>query len=199
MPVNSDGETVDENGESIDPKDLETANWVDVATLNLKNEVKPYSVELLAPTSIPTNIPYFEAYRTDELYYKEYKSSFLSDTGNTSTDSTDTDSSSTTTGGTDDTGSSSTGSSSSKYSAKAGATYSSKTKNSKLKTEISNVVKRYYKSSANYNTIINRYIKCKTNLISIAVVTSYSNKWLYNKSNASSLNKAIYNAKHKYG
>lgn len=80
MPTNSEGETVDRNGEQIDPKDLETANWVDVNALKLNDNVKPLKIETLAPSCVPTNIPYFEAYRTDELYYKEYESPFLSST-----------------------------------------------------------------------------------------------------------------------
>lgn len=276
MPVNSDGETVDRNGEAIDPKDLETANWLDVEALKLNDNVKPLKIETLAPTCVPINIPYFEAYRTDELYYKEYESPFLSSTSDSTGTGGDSSGDGDSSGGdSSDDGSggslwtalativdnhievsagkknqyiqrlrgadtnwtaiakivndhkikgnatqntvirailnakknnkdsnSGGGSSSGKSSSKKGGVkgkYSSKTKNAKLQKELLIVVKRYFKKEANHTTLVNRYMASKTNKVNIAIVSSVSSKWLKNKNNIGSLNKAILNVKKKYG
>ena len=75
---------------------------------------------------------------------------------------------------------------------------SGKTRTTKLQKEITALVKRYYKSSANVKTITQRYMECKTNKIFIASVTGRHTKHLKSTQNVKSLNNAIYNAKHKY-
>ena len=68
-----------------------------------KGEVEIYSIEALAPSSIPINVPYLEIYRTNELEYIPYISPYntgvqsssdsedSSSTDTTNTDETNTD------------------------------------------------------------------------------------------------------------
>lgn len=79
MPVNQDGEDVNPDGSPITPEQQETHDWTEVIELHNKSKVKPYSINELATNSVPTNIPYLEVYRTDELFYEEYKSPFLTE------------------------------------------------------------------------------------------------------------------------
>ena len=75
---------------------------------------------------------------------------------------------------------------------------SGKARTTKLQKQITTIVKRYYKSSANVKTITQRYMECKTNKVFIASVTGRHTKHLKSTQNVKSLNNAIYNAKHKY-
>lgn len=79
MPINQDGEEVNPDGTPITEEQQETHDFTEVIELHNKTKVKPYSIEELATSSVPHNIPYLEVYRTDELFYEEYKSPFLSD------------------------------------------------------------------------------------------------------------------------
>ena len=79
MPVNQDGEEVNEDGSPITDEQKETHDWTEVIQLKDKSTVKPYSIEELATTSVPHNVPYLEVYRTNEVMYREYKSPYLSD------------------------------------------------------------------------------------------------------------------------
>lgn len=75
---------------------------------------------------------------------------------------------------------------------------SGKARTTKLQKQITTIIKRYYKSSANVKTITQRYMECKTNKVFIASVTGIHSKHLKSTQNVKSLNNAIYNAKHKY-
>lgn len=60
-------------------------------------KVEMYSIDELAPISIPLTIPYLEIYRTNELEYVPYKSPYnvgiqSTDTSDTSTDTSTTES-----------------------------------------------------------------------------------------------------------
>lgn len=78
MPTNDEGKLVNEDGTPITQEQQETYDWDEVIKLHSSSNLKPYSMEELATTSVPHNIPYLEVYMTDELYYKEYKSPYLS-------------------------------------------------------------------------------------------------------------------------
>ena len=76
--------------------------------------------------------------------------------------------------------------------------YSSKTKNKKLSEEIRTIVKRNFTKKVNVNTMVERYMNCKTNKSSISSVTNHSSVWLKASVSPSSVNDAIYKVKHKY-
>ena len=78
MVVNQDGEEVNSDGTPITPEQEETHDFTEVIELHNRAKVKPYSIEELATSSVPQNIPYLEVFRTDELFYEEYSSPFLS-------------------------------------------------------------------------------------------------------------------------
>lgn len=79
-----------------------------------------------------------------------------------------------------------------------GASHSSKTKNSKLSSAIKVIVKRYFRSSANVTTLVNRYMSARTSKSSIGAVTNRSSVHLKTSVSPSTVNNAVYNAKHKY-
>ena len=208
MPVNQDGEEVNQDGTPITDEQKETSDWTQVIELNQKSTVKPYDINILATNTIPTNIPYLEVFRTDELYFKDYESLFSSTsepvTGGAD-GSINTGSSDETSGGdassqtSSSNGGSSSSSSNSKHKNKGKTSSSSgKVRTNKLKSEITNLVKKYYKKSANVTTITNRYMNCRTDKVFIASVTMLHYKHLKSTQNLHSLNEAIYNAKHKY-
>ena len=196
MPVNNEGEEVNQDGSEITPEQQETSDWTQVIELNQKNIVKPLDIDVLAPNVVPHNIPYLEVYRTDEVYAKEYTSPYLNNTGNTSTDSTigtennqneDADSSS---GNSHNPNTSSNG--------KNGAEHSSKTKNEKLAKELETVLKNHYKSTTNFKVLVNRYMLCKTNKLSISVVNGRSANNLKKGTDVKSMTNAILRIKKKY-
>lgn len=258
MVVNSEGEEVNTDGSPITPEQQETHDWTEVIELHNKTKVKPLSIDVLATNTVPQNIPYLEVYRTDELYYQEYKSPYSSDisvtdgSGDSSGDSGSSDSS-------DGSGSSlwtelanivnnhitvSSGkkdqyiqrlrdadntwtaiakivnghkifgnatqdtvirailnakkNSSSGSSGVSSAKHSSKTKNDKLSKELKTIVKNNFKKNVNVTTMVNRYMGCKTNKDSIKSVTNHSSVWLKESVKPSTVNNAVYNAKHKY-
>lgn len=187
MPVNEEGEDVNEDGTPITPEQTETSDWTQVVKLSENSKVTPYTIDELCTNQVPHNIPYFEVFRTDELYYEEYSSPYLSgsassvDTSDDDTDSPDAKSSS----------------SSSSSLEEVGVTHNTKMKNTKLKSEIESIVKSHFKKGANHKTLVDRYMSCKTNKKAIWAVTNRSKKWL--KGNAHShLNDSIYNCKRKY-
>lgn len=65
-------------------------------------DVKMYSVDELAPNTIPVTIPYLEIYRTNELEYIPYKSPYNIGIQSTSEETTSTSSASTGDGATSD-------------------------------------------------------------------------------------------------
>lgn len=258
MVVNQDGEEVNSDGTLITPEQQETHDFTEVIELHNKTKVKPYSIEELATSSVPHNIPYLEVYRTDELYYEEYESPFASDisVGDGSSDSSSGDSS---TDGSDSSGSGSSlwtelanivnnhitvssgkkdqyiqrlrdadnnwtaiakivnghkifgnatqdtvirailnAKKNSSSGSGTSAKHSSKTKNDKLAKELKNIVKNNFKKQVNVTTMVNRYMGCKTNKNSISSVTNHSSVWLKASVSPSSVNNAVYNAKHKY-
>ena len=191
MPINDEGVEVNEDGTPITKEQMETSNWTQVIELHDKTKLKPYSMEEMATTTVPHNIPYLELYRTDELYYEEYKSQFLSDSGNTTLDSYTTSSDS-------DSSDDSSSDSSTGTSSPTNPTHSSKNKNPQLTNELKNIVKNHFKKEANYNTLVRRYRECKTNEKIIALVTYRSKKWLKDGTNTASLVSAILRTKRNY-
>ena len=191
----ADGEDINNEGTQANEEQEETHDWTDVIELHNKSKLKPYSIEELATSSVPHTIPYLEVYRTDELYYEEYESPFLSVSSSSDT-SSDSES------GTDEEGSSSSGDGSSSGGTTGGngntPRYSSQTKNSRLRNELQSVVNKYYKKQANHTTLVNRYMNCKNNKIVIAGITAWSNKWLKSRNNVKQLNTSVYNIKRKY-
>ena len=197
MVVNSEGEEVNEDGTPLNDEQQETHDWTEVIELHNKTKLKPYSIEELATSSVPHNIPYLEVYRTDELWYKEYHSPYGSDVSVTDSSTSTSSESDTGSDGGDESSSSSSGGSASS-SRGVVPKYSSKTKNGKLKDELKNIVKNNFKKEANHTSLVNRYMECKTNKLIIAGVTGWSSKWLKDGVNVKELNNSIYNAKHKY-
>lgn len=205
MPVNEEGVEVNEDGTPVTPEQRETYDWDTVLKLHSKsNDVKPYSIDELATNKVPHNIPYLEILRTDELYYEEYKSPFLSeiDVGSgSSSESGDAESEDNGTEGTEESGGDAS-SSASKFSTRAGAQisnspkHSTKTKNAKLNNALKSIVKSNFKSKT--DTITKFYMQCKTNKISIGVVTTTYAVYLKNQKNAKNVTNAVYNAKHRY-
>ncbi len=197
MPVNQDGVEVNEDGSPITPEQLETSNWDDVIKLEDSSKAKALDIEVLAPSSVPHNIPYLEVYRTDEVYFKDYESPFLSNSGNTTFEEP------TVALGTD---------SSENMNDKAnvvshnvanevskGETHSSKTKNSNLASELEAILKRHYKSTANFKVLVQRYTNAKTNKLSISVVNGRSANNLKKGTDIKSMTNAILRVKKKYG
>lgn len=137
----------DDNSQEVeDPKDQETSDWTDIKKLANKSNVKPYSIETLATSKVPHNIPYLEVYRTDELYYQPYTSPFLSSgvDGTTSAGG----------GGSDSSGS-------------GGGSGSSV-----LWTELSKIVADYYPRSTNKDYWIGELRKANNNWASVANVVN---------------------------
>lgn len=191
MPTNSEGVEVNEDGSEITPEQLETSDWTRVVELENRNKVKPLDMEVLAPTSVPHNIPYLEVFRTDEVYYKDYESPFMSVGETSSTEST--------------TSSEEDGEQSSEENVTQTSSgdahnegHSSKTKNAKLSNELRNVIKKYFKNTANVNTLVNRYMSARTSKTSIGSVTNRSSVHLKSNVSPSEVNGAIYKVKHKY-
>lgn len=89
MPINQDGVEVNSDGSEITPEQQETRNWTQVVELETNNIVKPLDMDVLAPKSVPHNIPYLEVYRTDELYAKDYVSPFMTPPSNTTEGNSD--------------------------------------------------------------------------------------------------------------
>ena len=199
MPVNQDGVEVNPDGTQVTDEQRETSDWSQVIELHQKSNVKPYDISILATNTVPINIPYLEVYRTDELYYKDYESPFSS-TSEQVTDGINSGDDTETTDGTGTDTSSQTSSGGSKVNDKGKQSSSSgKVKTQNIKSEILRIVKIYYKSSANYNAITNRYMLCKNDKKFIAGVTALHQKHLKKKDTAPSVVRAILNAKKKYG
>lgn len=177
-----------------DNEQEETSDWTDVIELHNKSKLKPYSIEELATSSITHTIPYLEVYRTDELWYEEYESPFLGGSG----DSTGTSSDESGDGTGSSSGDSGSGGSNGGNNGNNTPTYSSKSKNGRLKSELKSLVNNYYKKGANHNTLITRYMDCKNNMVIIAGVTAWSNKWLKSGVNVKQLNTSVYKLKLKY-
>lgn len=76
---------------------------------------------------------------------------------------------------------------------------SGKVRSKKLNQELRNIVKRYFKKSANVTTLVNRYMSVKTSKESIGAVTNRSSVHLKSSVSPSTVNSAVYNAKHRYG
>ena len=76
---------------------------------------------------------------------------------------------------------------------------SGKVRSKKLNQELRNIVKRYFKKTANVTTLVNRYMSAKTSRDSIGAVTNRSSVHLKNSVSPSTVNSAVYNAKHRYG
>lgn len=192
MPTNEEGVEVNDDGSEITPEQLETSDWTNVLKLMDKDNVKPLDMETLAPTSIPHNIPYLEVYRTDEVYFKDYESSFLSNSGNTTLEPIE---------GESVTDANATMENSARITASnvGDSVKSSKTKNSKMAKEILSVVENNYKKSAYFDTLVERYMTARANKLSINAVTERSYKHLKDSSSVSSLDDAILRIKKKYG
>lgn len=197
MPVNDDGVEVNEDGTPITPEQLETSNWENVMKLEDSSKAKALDMEVLAPTCVPHNIPYLEIFRTDELYFKNYESPFLSNSGNTSFEEP-----------TQALGTDSTGTANDKANVVShnvanelskGETHSSKTKNSNLASELESILRNHYKSTANFKVLVQRYINAKTNKLSISVVNGRSSNNLKKGTDIKSMTNAILRVKKKYG
>ena len=180
MPVNKDGEEVNEDGSQITDEQKETHDWTDVITLRDNTKVKPYSIEELATSSVPHTIPYLEVYRTNEVMYRPYKSPYLTEIS--------------TNGGSDDS-SSDTSSSSGEDSGN-------------LWTGISKVVWEFYPASKDKNYWITELKKAPNNWNGVARVVNKMGgdktkqnkvigKVLSLKNNASSNNSPTYSSKNK--
>lgn len=76
---------------------------------------------------------------------------------------------------------------------------SGKVRSKKLNQELRNIVKRYFKKSANVTTLVNRYMSAKTSKESIGAVTNRSSVHLKSSVYPSTVNNAVYNVKHRYG
>lgn len=76
---------------------------------------------------------------------------------------------------------------------------SGKVRSKKLNQELGNIVKRYFKKTANVNTLISRYMNAKTSKSSIGAVTNRSSVHLKSSVSPSTVNNAVYNTKHRYG
>ena len=136
-----------EEEEKTDPKDQETSDWTNVNDLTKKSLVKPYSIDTLATSKVPHNIPYLEVYRTDELYYQSYVSPYLSvGDGTSSTDGGD--------------GSTGDGS---------GANVSNE---STLWTDLSKIVWKYYPASKKKDYWIGRFRDANSTWSSVAIVVN---------------------------
>lgn len=200
MVVNSEGVEVNQDGSEITPEDKETSDWTQVLELSQKDNVKPLDIEVLAPSSVPHNIPYFEVYRTDELYAKDYISPFMtlpsdSTSGDDENDGGESNSDNGDNGNNGGSSSSNNGSSSS--SNNYDTPHSSKTKNQKLHDEILNVVKNNYKDG-DFSKITNLYITAKTSKTHIAGVTVLCKRHLKDGNTGTSLTNSIYKIKRKY-
>ena len=191
MPVNQDGEEVNEDGSPITDEQKETHDWTDVITLHNNSKVKPYSIEELATSSVPHTIPYLEVYRTNEVMYRPYKSPYLTEIS--TSDSGDSENSAS-----DDSASTDESQSTQSSSSSNAPQYSTKSKNKRLSNELKIIVKNNFKKEANHKTLINRYMSCKTNKEAIGSVTNHSSVWLKSSVSPSSVNTAVYNVKHKY-
>lgn len=200
MPTNEDGVEVNEDGSEITPEQLETSDWTSVLKLMEKDNVKSLDMETLAPTSVPHNIPYLEVYRTDEVYFKEYQSPFLSNSGNTTLEPTTEEITTDANATAENSGKITASNVGDKMGAKGGGNNvkSSKTKNSKLSDEILSIVKKNYKSTANYKTLVNRYMSANATKNSISAVTKRSSIHLEASVNPSTVNSAILDVKKKY-
>ena len=78
--VGSDSEEETQTQPKTKPK-KESDNsfdWSKVLELYKDTLVKPYTIEELATSKVPHNIPYLEVYRTDEILYRPYVSPYLS-------------------------------------------------------------------------------------------------------------------------
>ena len=184
MPINDEGVEVNEDGSPVTPEQMETANWAPVQELHNKTKLKPYSMEEMATTSVPHNIPYLEIYRSDELYYQEYKSSFLSNEGNTTLETPSdeelskekTDEEKTPTD----------------------PKYTTKDKNSKLNNELKGMIVSKFKNTANYDTLVSRYMDCNNDKKCIDAVTERSKKHLKDGVHVSDVGDPILKIKEKY-
>lgn len=159
--------------EVLDPKDKETSDWTDIDKLE-KSKATPYSVEKLATSKVPHNIPYLEVYRTDELYYQPYTSPFLSSgvDGTTSAGGDDG------TVGADGSGGSGTG-----------------TGGGVLWTELSKIVWDYYPRSTAKNYWIGELRKANNNWASVAKVI---NKMGGDKDKQNNVIRKVLDAKAKF-
>lgn len=81
----------------------------------------------------------------------------------------------------------------------SGSDSSGKARTQKLKKELRSIINRNFKKSANVTTLVNRYMNAKTSKESIGAVTNRSSVHLKSSVSPSSVNNAVYNAKHKYG
>ena len=201
MPVNEEGVEVNEDGSEITPEQLETSDWTNVLKLQDKANATALSIEVLAPSTVPHNIPYLEVYRTDEVFFKEYTSPFLSNSGNTTfeepTESLGTDSLSEESQA-GDVLARNVGNQVNNGSSK-GETHSSKTKTQKLASELESVLRKHYKSGTNFKVLVQRYTNAKKNKLSIGAVTVRSANNLKKGTNVKTLTNSVLRIKQKYG
>lgn len=148
MPINSDGEEVNIDGSPVTEEQNETSDWTQVIALNQNSNVKPLSIDVLAPNTVPQNIPYLEVYRTDELYAKDYVSPFMTPPSS----STSGDSSNNVDGNNSE---------------------ESSSDNDSLKNEITTIVDNHIiVSSGKKEQYINRLVKAKANWTNIAKIVN---------------------------
>ena len=189
MPVNDEGVEVNEDGTPVTPEQMETANWAPVQELHNKSKLRPYSMEEMATTSVPHNIPYLEIYRSDELYYQEYKSSFLSNEGNTALETPSAE---------EEAKDKSDDGKAKEEKAPTDPKYTSKTKNTQLNNELKGMIVSKFKNTANYDTLVSRYMDCNNDKKCIDAVTNRSKKHLKDGVSVSDVGEPILKIKEKY-
>lgn len=151
------------------------------------------SLDKYCPSNTPITIPYMEAYRTDELYYKDYESPLNSMSSGNSNDTLDGSDANDVTGSTNS-------SSSGDLSGVPKTTSSNKNKSSNtgsqtssaLGSKLTKAVQTYFKSNANHKTLVSRYKSAGKNLGKVSNVTKKSRKWLKQGYNDSTVSLAIY-------
>lgn len=148
MPVNANGEEVNQDGSEITPEQQETSDWTQVVALNQKTKVKPLDISVLAPNVIPHNIPYLEVFRTDELYAKDYVSPFMTPPSSTTGDNSES-------GG------------------ESGSDSSSSSDSGSLKSEITSIVENHITvSNSKKEQYVNRLVNANTNWTNIAKIVN---------------------------